>query len=212
MIISFLQQKGGAGKSMLSINVACALKELGKSVLLIDADPQATARTWHSQNDGTKLEVIGLDRPTIEKDLRQFKDRYDIIIIDSPGKLEDMIVKIIILSDVVFIPVQPAGFDIWATSPLVELIKQRRQITNGIPKVAFITNRKIVGTNIGKEVSGVLTDFELPVFESGACQRICYIQSSSIGETVLEKTSNFDTFTAAVEIRAIAQEILEFIA
>ena len=39
-VISIINMKGGVGKTTLSIGIADYLAEIGKKILLIDADPQ----------------------------------------------------------------------------------------------------------------------------------------------------------------------------
>ena len=83
MIISILNEKGGVGKTTLAINLARAFKLYGFKTLLVDSDRQGSSRDWHENGDGEMLEVIGLDRPTLDKDIQKFKKSYDVIFIDG---------------------------------------------------------------------------------------------------------------------------------
>lgn len=206
MIISLLQEKGGSGKTTISVNVAKAVKDLGYNVLLVDSDPQGSARDWHTNNGGSVLDVIGLDRPTIDKDIRRFMRQYDYIFIDGAPHLSVMVTKTILISDIVLIPVQPSPYDVWASASLVSLIKQRQDITGGKPKAAFVISRKIVNTNLGREVNEILVDYELPVLPGGTCQRIAYAETAAKGMTILTGTDN----QAKEEIKALANTILNF--
>lgn len=206
MIISLLQEKGGAGKTTISINLAHSLQRKGFSVLLVDADAQGSARDWHQANGGQLLEVIGMDRPTIDKDLKQFRKRYDYIIIDGSPRLSEMAIKTIIASDIVLIPVQPSPYDVWASSSIVALIKQRQDITEGKPKAAFILSRQIVSTRIAKEARDALHEYNLPIFENGTYQRVIYSDTAKNGQTVL---TSQDT-RAKHEIEEITKEVVTF--
>jgi len=48
-IISALNQKGGAGKTTMAINLAACLIEQGRRVVVADADPQQSAARWARQ-------------------------------------------------------------------------------------------------------------------------------------------------------------------
>lgn len=208
MIISILNEKGGVGKTTLATNLAYAIKRIKHhSVLLVDSDPQGSARDWHENGNGDVLDIIGLDRLTLDKDVAKFKNRYEYIFIDGCPHLIEMAVKTIICSDIILIPVQPSPYDIWASKTIVDLIKQRQDITGGMPKAAFVVSRQIVGTKIGNEVREVLKEYELPVFKQGTCQRIVYAKTAAIGQTVFSG----DDPQAIADIDLIAQELLEFI-
>lgn len=208
MIIAILNQKGGAGKTTIAINLARALKQKGDKVLLVDSDPQGSARDWHAAGDGNLLNVVGLDRPTLDKDIKSVSDGYKWVIIDGAPQLADMAVCAIKCADVVLIPVQPSPYDIWASEDLVEVIKTRQQVTNGKPKAAFIISRQINNTNLGKEVRDALNGYELPVFKSGTFQRVIYAKTAASGSTVVDTDPNGD---AASEIKNIAKELEEFL-
>jgi chromosome partitioning protein len=206
MIVSILNQKGGVGKTTIAVNLASAFKSMGYKVLLVDSDPQGSARDWHAQNGGETLDVIGLDRPTLDKDIMRFKKQYDVIFVDGAPGLPNMATRAILCSDVVLIPVQPSPYDVWSTSDLVGLLRQRQEIAEGKPRAAFIISRKIVNTILGREVRAVLEEYQLPVLANGTSQRVVYPSNDAEGKTALDSDCE-----AKREILALAAEVRELI-
>ncbi len=207
-IIAVLNQKGGAGKTTLSTNLARALQLDGDKVLLIDSDPQGSARDWNAAGNGELLPVVGLDRPTLAKDIQAIQDNQDWLIIDGAPQIAELAVAAIKCADMILIPVQPSPYDVWACEDLVDIIKTRQEVTNGKPKAAFIISRVIKNTQLSKEIGEALEGYGLPVFKNFTSQRVIYPKSAATGLTVLDAESSGD---AAAEIRAIAQELKEFL-
>jgi len=207
-IISVLNPKGGCGKTTVSTNLARALHERDLSVLLVDSDPQGSARDWHAANEENPIELIALDRPNNVKTLTSMATNYDYVIIDGAAKLEDMIAACIKVSDFVLIPVQPSPYDIWAASDLVDFIKARQEVTDGIPLAGFVISRMVEGTRLGGDVREALDEYALPVCETAITQRQVYPQTASEGLTVYDA----DNVKAKVETTALTDEILSMIA
>lgn len=115
MIISILNQKGGVGKTTLSIHISSTLALAGKKVLLIDADVQRSALDWaSSRNSDPIFSVVGISTNTIHKEIQLLKQNYDFIIIDGPPRVYDVVRSAIAASDVIIIPVQPSPYDVWS--------------------------------------------------------------------------------------------------
>lgn len=202
-VIAVLNQKGGSGKTTIATHLARALQLDGADVLLVDSDPQGSARDWAAVREDQPLTVVGLDRPTIDRDLKNVA-RKDFVVIDGAPQAADLAVSAIKAADFILIPVQPSPYDIWATSDLVELVKQRIELTDGRLQAAFVVSRAIKGTRIGAEISEALIGYGLPVLESRITQRVSYPGTAAAGTTVLEAEPESD---AANEIRALANEI-----
>ena len=207
-IIAVLNQKGGAGKTTLSTNLARALQLAGDKVLLVDSDPQGSARDWNAAGNGELLPVVGLDRSTLAKDIQAIQDNQDWLIIDGAPQIAELAVAAIKCANVILIPVQPSPYDVWACEDLVEIIKTRQEITNGKPKAAFVISRVIKNTQLSKEIGEALEGYGLPVFKHFTSQRVIYPKSAATGSTVLDADASGE---AAAEIRAIAQELKEFL-
>ena len=213
MKIAFLNQKGGVGKTTLSVHVAAALAGRGLKVLLIDADPQHSSLDWAAARDGAELPAlfttVGLPTPTIHKEVDRLAANYDAVVIDGPPRVTDLARSAIMASDLVLIPVQPSPYDVWASSEVVGLVRDAT-IYKPTLKYAFTINRKIVNTTIGRDVMDALAEFEdVPILPASVSQRVAYAESAGGGRTVMETIPNG---AAAKEIDALITAIEEFAA
>lgn len=206
-VIAVLNQKGGSGKTTIATNLAHALKRDGCTVLLVDSDPQGSARDWNEASGGNIIPVIGLDRETLVKDLQAISQGYDWIVIDGAPQIAKLSAAAVKAADLVLIPVQPSPYDIWACADLVDIIAARREVTNGKPKAAFVISRAIKNTKLSGEINQALSDYGLPVLKAGTTQRVVYPTTASEGLTVFSDPSS----DAAREIDALKKEVLKVI-
>jgi len=207
VILSFLNQKGGVGKTTLSVNLAASLARNGARVLLIDADPQGSALDWAAARAGEPLfSVVGFPRPSIHKEIAQLGQGYDHIVIDGPPRVTELARSAIMAADVVVIPVQPSPYDIWAADEVVKLIEEARVYKDGL-KAVFVVNRKIVNTAIGRDVGEALAAYPVPVLMASVTQRVIYAEAAAQGRAVHEVD---EAGPAAAEIEAVRAELVEF--
>lgn len=207
MIISVINQKGGVGKTTLAISLAAAFAGRKLRVILIDADPQGSALDWVAvRGKDTPFAAVGIPKPILHLELPKMVKDYDIMIIDGPPRIYEVAQSAIMASDAVLIPVLPSQFDVWAAEETVKLLEQcaayERKGMKPL-KAAFVINRRITNTAIGRDVGKALKQYPLPVLSTAICQRVAFAESAR-GRTVLEIDPDSP---ASKEIQALAKEV-----
>jgi len=204
MIVSFLNEKGGVGKTTLATNLACAYATEGKSVVLVDADPQGTATDWFEAREGpvkTHLSLLSCPDGNLDSDLSGLAQERDVILIDTPGSLSGVTVQAIRESDVALLPVMPSAGDLWAVQDAVEVVEERRAIA-GAPEARFVVSCAKVGTRLTREVNSALSSLPFSALDGRTHNREVYKRALGEGRSVLD----YDAPKAEKEITQVAEE------
>ncbi len=184
MILCFLNQKGGVGKSTLATNAADYLQRLGRSVLLVDADPQATTTRWAELREEMNFPVIHLARPNMTKEILDLGNNYDDVVIDGPPRAEALSRAAIIAADLVVIPIEPSGASDWACKVTVEQV-QEAAVLKEIHMV-FVISRAIARTIISRSIRDYVAETGVPLLRAVITNRVVFAEALTMGKTVYE--------------------------
>jgi chromosome partitioning protein len=181
LIISVAQQKGGAGKTTISTNIAVCLSNLGKKVGLIDLDPQQSAGMWYElrqNNIADNMIDLLLHDYILDNVLKTHCGHYDIIVIDTPPHAKDSALKLIRRSDFVIIPAQLSPMDIWATQPILDMALETHT-----PHF-MVLNRVPYASKVSDKLRESLIESKLPLSQTAIGNRNSYVAAFLQGSGV----------------------------
>ena len=205
MILAILNQKGGAGKTVLSTNLAVAFQKSGVEVLLVDSDFQGSSLLWRALSPDEYPRVVHATTPdAIGEAVRV--SQAPVTIIDGAAQVQEPMARAIELATHVLIPVTPSALDMWAAEPVLEEARHRRHRSD--LKVALVINQFERRTNISGDMAQTLLHVasDIPVLPTRVAKRVAYREAVSRGLSVLDLSK---ARTAAEEILSLANDILE---
>jgi chromosome partitioning protein len=124
-IISFVTQKGGAGKTTLTLNCAVAAEKAGKRALILDLDPQASAEGWFQERTRDTPPLVKIGSWTLPEAIARARTAaFDYVMIDTPGRDEPSVTAAVRAADFCVIPCRPTPVDMKATPPTVAAVNR----------------------------------------------------------------------------------------
>ena len=204
-VISFLNQKGGVGKTTIALHLAFELAKQG-TVLLIDADPQSSSLDWSTQREEkSPFNVMGFPKKVLHREIASLSSGYDWTLIDGPPASTEIATSAISASDLVLIPVQPSPLDTWAAERIIATLSEVRIIKPHI-QARFVVNRLMPNTTLGREVVASLESYpDVSTIPTAIHNRTEYAKAMRLGKTAQETEP---TGKAALNIATLANDIL----
>lgn len=179
--LALISQKGGSGKTTLSLNLAIAATLNGKSAVVIDLDPQQSAARWARLRTAEAPVILSGHGPNLA-DLvdRARQGGADVVIIDTAPKSETAALVAAKLADLVLIPCQPSSLDLDAIADTVNIAALAGR------SAAFVLNNCRASSLLADQAEEALRSYGLPIAPVRIGNRVAFVKSLSDGKGVRE--------------------------
>ena len=204
-VITIAQQKGGTGKTTLGVHLALAfIKYHNLKIVIIDTDPQGSLGKWYIVRSEKKLSNDNLTFKTAslwgaQYESKSLKKDHDIVIIDTPPKIESDARPSIEAADLVLIPMTPSHVDFWATEAIIDIAKKAGK------KVLIQINRANQRSKLINKTNEYIKSIKVEATDVIIGNRQIYPSSMGDGKTAVEKQKQGK---AVDEIKKLSEQIL----
>lgn len=204
-VIALIGNKGGAGKTTLSVNLAAGLAR-NTDTAVLDADPQGSALQWRAISEDAQTPPVYEADGNLPEQIEALAEKYHHVVIDCPPSVHAQQTHTVLrLCDLALIPVQPSPVDLWATVHTERAIRDARELNTRLMAIMVI-NQLESRTTLSRLVREAVAEIALPVASNAIRRRAIYRTS------VLEGKSVFDMgrrgAEAANEINNLIEEVM----
>ncbi len=138
-VIAIIAQKGGTGKTTLALSMAVAAQRAGRTVAIIDLDPQASASNWGDRRKANQPAIVSAQSARLPQILEAAEESgANLVVIDTPPRAERAAIAAARAAHLVLIPCRPSIFDLETFSTTLDLIaavgsKPLAAVLNAVP-------------------------------------------------------------------------------
>lgn len=204
-VIAFVGNKGGAGKTTLSVNLAAGLARYAETAI-IDADPQNSSVHWYANADERKVTPVFRAESGLLEQVEKLKSEFDYVIADCPPSVHapqtDTLLKI---ADVAMVPVQPSPVDLWATTHIEQAIAEAKHVNPAL-QALLIINQLETRSTLSQLIREALAEIEVAVADTAIRKRAVYKASALEGRTVFDMGKR--GAEAAEELDQLIKEVI----
>jgi chromosome partitioning protein len=202
-VIAIAQQKGGAGKSTVAASLAVALAASGRRVALLDTDPQATLSRWWALRQGQARALpLTFEAPSgwrVPAAIDRLRRDHDVLLIDTAPHAESDSRVAIRAAELVIIPMQPSGPDLWASEATLKLAAAEKR------PARILLNRVPATGKLKEQITAELAARGLHTLGASLGNRTAFTTAFMLGLAVTEAAPRG---VAAREVMACLEALL----
>ena len=216
MIIAVVGQKGGTGKTTLTLNLAEALQDAGYTVLVGDADPQGSARIWAqraAEHDREVCTVVGVGaNMNRQGQLRRLAEGYDLALVDCPPKRGEVLRAALLTAGLALIPIRPTPQDLDALGETLDVVQMAKELNPGLQVAVVVSQRPARAAIADAVVEALRAIPEVMVLTTEIRARVIYQEAHATGSTAYSFTPPYKAKKARAEITELAGEVVRMAA
>ena len=202
-VLTIAQQKGGSGKTTLAVNLAIHYRRQGKTVAMLDTDPQGSLGRWFMARRERLGDDEGLDFGTasawgVSYECEKLRRENDVVIVDTPPKIDADLRPALREADLVLVPVSMSQIDLWATEGALELARREKRPT------LLVLNRTTSRARLAATVAEQVAEMETPRAEATLGNRVAFAEALGMGLAASELARSGP---AAKEVAALVAEL-----
>ncbi len=180
-IIAVLSQKGGTGKTTITLHLGVASEQAGKSCAIIDLDPQASAASWSDTREADSPAVVSAQASRLTQVLATAREHgAELVIIDTAPHSESTALAAARAADLVLIPCRAAILDLKAIGTTIDLVRlastQAAVVLNAVPPRG----------SLASEAADVVREYGVDLTPVSLVHRAAYVYSLTAGQTAQE--------------------------
>ena len=141
---------------------------------------------------------------SLRRDLAKVAEGFDVVVLDSPPRMNLEARAAMLAADLVVVPVTPGAADMWAAASTVAVLEDARGLRPEL-RAALLMNRAD-RTTVARLASKALEELGLPVLDVSVAQRVAFGEATLAGQGVVDYAPSSD---AAREIRRLTRTILD---